>query len=169
MAAYGKINFFLPFSLREEARSWAEELIKYADFFSIGTNDLIQYSLAVDRSNEHVAHMYMPYHPALLRMIRQVVQCAKREGIYVAMCGEMAGDPLCVPLLLAMGLDELSMNPHAIPLVKRIIRLATLEECKEYLSQVMNLATADEVKSYLIQALPKRFPEEFALNPPEIN
>ncbi len=145
----------------------ADLLAREVDFFSIGTNDLIQYSLAVDRTNEYVAHLYMPYHPALLRMIRHVVLCAKREGIRVAMCGEMAGDPLCVPLLLAMGLNELSMNPHSIPIIKRIIRLATLEECREYLAQVMDLPTGEEVKSYLTQVLSRRFPEEFALNLPE--
>ena len=140
----------------------ADLLAREVDFFSIGTNDLIQYSLAVDRANEYVAYMYMPFHPALLRMIRQVVTSAKREGIHVAMCGEMAADPLCIPLLLALGLDELSINPHAIPLIKRIIRTSTLEESRDYLSHTFNLNTADEVRTYLTQVITKRFPEELA-------
>ncbi len=144
------------------AVSVSDLLAREVDFFSIGTNDLIQYSLAVDRGNESVAHMYMPYHPALLRMIRQVLTNAKREGIRVAMCGEMAGDPLCVPLILAMGLDELSMNPHSIPSIKRLIRMSTLEECRGYLAHTFNLSTANAVKSYLTHVVTKRFPEEFA-------
>ena len=91
-------------------------------FFSIGTNDLIQYALAIDRVNEHVGYLYRPCHPAVLRLIKHVVDTGHRAGIKVAMCGEMAGDPCCTMLLLGLELDGLSMTPLAIPRVKRIIQ-----------------------------------------------
>jgi phosphotransferase system enzyme I (PtsI) len=131
------------------------------DFFSIGTNDLIQYSLAIDRTNEHVAYLYQPYHPALLRMVKQVVDAAKKEGISVAMCGEMASDPLCVLLLLGMGLDELSVNPPSIPRVKMLIRMATKKECDEYLAQAMTCVTSEQVRQLLNKKMSERFPKYF--------
>ena len=139
----------------------ADLLAREVDFFSIGTNDLIQYSLAIDRTNENVAHLYQPYHPALLRMIKQVVEAGKREGIPVAMCGEMAGDPLCVPLLLGLGLDELSVNPPTIPMVKRVIRMSTMEECKKLLAQALTCITARDVRDYLNLKLSRSFPHHF--------
>jgi len=137
----------------------AEQLAERADFFSIGTNDLIQYALAIDRVNERVTYLYEPLHPAILRMIRQVVDAGHDAGIKVAMCGEMAGDPLCTPVLLGLELDGLSMTPLAIPRVKKIIRKSTVRESKELLKKVMTFPTAREieecVKDYMIQ----RFPE----------
>ncbi len=92
------------------------------DFFSIGTNDLIQFSLAIDRGNRQVAHLFNPLHPAILRLLRQTVDAARAKGKKVFMCGEMAGDPLHIPVLLGLGIQEFSMNPNAIPLAKQTIR-----------------------------------------------
>ncbi|MFZ0448103.1 MAG: phosphoenolpyruvate--protein phosphotransferase [Desulfatiglandaceae bacterium] len=134
-------------------------LAQHVDFFSIGTNDLIQFALAIDRVNEHVAFMYQPFHPAILRMIRQVVQEARKAGIQVSLCGEMAGDPLCIPILLALGLDELSMNARAIPMIKNIIRSISLEEARRDFDRVIRLNTAREVRAYLLKRMKKLIPE----------
>jgi phosphotransferase system enzyme I (PtsI) len=141
----------------------ADLLAQEVDFFSIGTNDLIQYSLAIDRINEQVAHLYEPLHPAVLRMIRQAVEAGHARGIPVAMCGEMAGEPSYVPVLLGLGLDELSMNPLAIPKVKRMIRLATMEECVELVSELLKLSTSQEIRGHLQRTLARRFSDESVL------
>jgi len=137
----------------------AEVLAKYVDFFSIGTNDLIQYTLAIDRVNEHVAHMYQPFDPALIRMIGQVVAAARNAGIRVTLCGEMAGDPLCVPILLGLGLDALSMNARSIPLIKKIIRAMPMSQARDDLRQIMGLYTAEAVQKYLLERTGGMFPE----------
>ena len=141
------------------AVSMAEILAQHVDFFSIGTNDLIQYALAIDRINEHVAYMYEPFHPAILRMIQHTVNSAKKAGISVAICGEMAGDPMCIPILLGLGLDELSMNPTTIPLIKKIIRSLSLEEARADFDNVMRLNTAKEVRSYVLDRMKTLVPE----------
>ena len=127
----------------------ADILAKHADFFSIGTNDLVQYALAIDRVNEHVAYMYQPFHPAILRMILQVIKAARQAGIRVALCGEMAGDPLCTSVLLAMGIDELSINAGGIPMIKKVIRSLSLDEARTDLRKVMKLATASQVREFI--------------------
>jgi len=142
----------------------AEELAKEVDFFSIGTNDLIQYVLAIDRINERVTYLYEPLHPAVLRLIKQVVDIGHRAGIRVAMCGEMAGEPAYTMILLGLELDELSMNPLAIPRVKKIIRGATLKESKALLNKVMTLSSTAEIRAFVDAAMRKRFPEEFQAN-----
>jgi len=134
-------------------------LATHVDFFSIGTNDLIQYALAIDRVNEHVAYMYQPFHPAILRMIRQVVQEGRKAGIKTSLCGEMAGDPLCIPILLALGLDELSMNARSIPLVKNIVRAIPLQQAQQDFERVIQLSTAKEVRDYLLTRMKKMIPE----------
>ena len=141
------------------AVAMAEVLARHVDFFSIGTNDLIQYSLAIDRINEHVAYMYQPFHPAILRMIRQVVSAAKDAGIEVALCGEMAGDPLCISILLGIGIDRLSMNARAIPLIKKMVRAIPMEQAKADLKKIMALNTAKEVRAYILEGTKRMFPE----------
>jgi len=135
------------------AVSVADILAKNVDFFSIGTNDLIQYALAIDRINEHVAYMYQPFHPAILRMIRQVVEGAKTVGIPVALCGEMAEDPFCTVCLLGLGIDELSMNSAGIPLIKKLIRSLTLSEARKDLQKIFLLDTAEEVREYMLKRM----------------
>lgn len=131
----------------------ADMLAKHTDFFSIGTNDLIQYALAIDRVNENVAYMYQPFHPAILRMIRQVVEAGKKAGISVALCGEMAGDPLSTFVLLALGIDEFSLNAGGIPVIKKIIRTLTLEESRKSLEDILQLATAARVREVIVSKM----------------
>ena len=109
----------------------AEALAKCVRFFSIGTNDLIQYALAVDRMNPKIAHLYEPTHPAVLRLIKAATDAAHAHGIWVGVCGEMAGDPVLVPLLLGLGVDELSASPALVPAVKFLIRHLKLTEARE--------------------------------------
>ncbi len=139
----------------------ADHLAKEVDFFSIGTNDLIQYTLAIDRVNDRVTYLYDPLHPAVLKLIRIIVDAGHQAGIRVAMCGEMAGEPTYTLILLGFVLDELSMNPLAIPRVKRIVRKATLEESRRLLDQVMTFSTAKEVGKYVRKYMAERFPEDF--------
>lgn len=135
------------------AVTMADILAQHVDFFSIGTNDLIQYALAIDRINEHVAYMYQPFHPAILRMIQQVVKAAKNAGIKVALCGEMAGDPLCAFILLGLGIDELSMNSGSIPMVKKIIRSISIEEVRADLGAIFQLDTAGKVREFFLKKM----------------
>ncbi len=139
----------------------AHLLTQQADFFSIGTNDLIQYALAIDRGNKQVADMYQPLHPAVMRMIREVVNAARVARIPVSMCGEMAGDPLYIPVLLGLGVAELSMNAMAIPMAKHIIRMITIEEARKIARHALRLVTVEEVNDYVAQEMNRRFPEIF--------
>jgi len=142
----------------------AAELAQEVDFFSIGTNDLIQYVLAIDRINDRVTYLYEPLHPAVLRMIRQVVEIGHRAGIKVAMCGEMAGDPTYAMILLALELDELSMNPLAIPKVKEIIRATTLRESKQLMRKIMKMSSASEIRELVEKTIKEKFPDLFPGN-----
>jgi len=126
----------------------ADILAKEANFFSIGTNDLIQYSLAVDRANEKVAYLYEPAHPAVLRLIRAVIDAAHQAGIKVGMCGEMAGDPSLALILLGLGLDEFSMPPQVIPELKYIIRAVSYKDSQNFANEIMKLSTGTEVEEY---------------------
>lgn len=127
----------------------APELAREVAFFSIGTNDLIQYGLAIDRVNEHVSYLYNPYHPALLRMLRQIATAAKRAGIDVTLCGEMAGDPMSIALMVGLELDTLSMNPVSIPRVKKILRSITKKQAAQILKKAIAFPTSEEVEKFL--------------------
>ena len=140
----------------------ADLLAREVDFFSIGTNDLIQYFLAIDRVNEQVAYLYEPLHPALLRCIKGVVDSAHRAGIPVSMCGEMAGEPLYALILLGLGLDELSMAPHAIPVMKKVIRETTLAQGRQLLEEVLALSTAQEIEERVREKMASLFPRGFS-------
>lgn len=138
----------------------ADLLAREVGFFSIGTNDLIQYSLAIDRVNEHVSYLYEPLHPAILRLIRRIVEAGHDAGIPVSMCGEMAGEPFYSYALLGLGLDELSMNAAAIPRVKRILRKSVAYEAKEFSGTLLLHATATEIGKVLRKKVEDLFPDE---------
>ncbi|MGP3779428.1 phosphoenolpyruvate--protein phosphotransferase [Halanaerobium saccharolyticum] len=127
----------------------ADKLASEVDFFSIGTNDLIQYTVAVDRMNEQIAEMHTPYHPAVLRLIKKTIEAAHAEDIWVGMCGEAAGEELLLPFLLGAGLDEFSMSAVSILKIKEILTKWTLAEAEEVSREVLNLGTVSEVKDYL--------------------
>ncbi len=127
------------------AVTMADVMARAVDFFSIGTNDLIQYSFAIDRGNRHVAHLYQPMHPAIVRMLKRVCDEAKKEGIKVVMCGEMAGEPIHTPLLLGLGVDEMSVNPQFIPAVKKMVRDLKLEDARRFVESVLGATTTVEV------------------------
>ncbi|OPX96279.1 MAG: Phosphoenolpyruvate-protein phosphotransferase [Syntrophorhabdus sp. PtaB.Bin027] len=137
-------------------------LAKEVDFFSIGTNDLIQYSLAIDRINEYVSYLYEPLHPAVLRLIKQTVDNAHANKIEVGLCGEMAGEPLYAPILIGMGIDELSMNAYAIPRVKKVIRGISQDYCKELLNELMIKNSAKEGEYILKKEMGRLFPNDFS-------
>jgi len=139
----------------------ADALAKESDFFSIGTNDLIQYSLAVDRSNEKVAYLYEPAHPAVLRLIKSVIDVAHQNKIWVGMCGEMAGEPLFTFLLLGLGLDEFSMPPPRVPKAKEVIRSVTFEAAKKVAEKAITFATPKDVEKYLQEELKKILKDDF--------
>jgi len=137
----------------------ADLLAGEVDFFSIGTNDLIQYSLAIDRANEQVAYLYEPLHPGILRMIRQVSEAGRARGLPVAICGEMAGDPLYAAVLLGLGLDEFSMSPYSIPRIKRVIRMVDQGEARELAGRILDLPTGSEIAAILARKMEEWFPE----------
>ncbi len=143
----------------------AEFLAREADFFSVGTNDLIQYCLAVDRGNEHVAYLYEPLHPAVLRALKMICSAARQAGITVGMCGEMAGDPLYGLVLLGLGFDELSMNAPGIPRLKRLLRQVRREDGVRLLDELFKLSTAQEIARYIEEEMGRRFPELFSAPP----
>jgi phosphoenolpyruvate-protein phosphotransferase len=128
-------------------------LAQHCDFFSIGTNDLTQYALAVDRTNERVAELYQPLHPALLRLIQQSIDAAHRHGIWTGMCGELAGMQKAIPILLGMGLDEFSMAPRAIPEAKWLLRQMKRSDAEQIVAEVMALGTARQIETRMQEYL----------------
>lgn len=123
----------------------ADSLAKRVKFFSIGTNDLIQYSLAVDRLNEKIAHLYEPTHPAIVQLIKQTADAAHRNGIWVGVCGEMAGDPVLVPLLIGLGVDELSATPPVVPQIKFLLRRLKVQEARELAQFALTCESGAEI------------------------
>jgi phosphotransferase system enzyme I (PtsI) len=136
-----------------------EHFVEEVDFLSIGTNDLIQYTLAVDRSNKDVVNLYNPADPAVLRLIRMSIEIAGRRGKPISMCGQMCGNPVYTMLLLGMGLRSLSVTPGAIPEIKNICRQVSLDDCRAVAERVMIMENARDIKAYLNEELKKRVPE----------
>jgi phosphotransferase system enzyme I (PtsI) len=136
----------------------ADHLAAEVDFFAIGTNDLIQYSIAVDRNNEHVTHLYQPLHPALLRMLRFVVEQAEEHGIPVSVCGEMAADPLAAAVLVGLGIRRLSLSPRRVPAIKTRLRELDAEHLQHHVRRCLDLPTAADVEEYLGSVLVRRPP-----------
>ncbi len=129
----------------------AEHLAEHVDFFSIGTNDLIQYSMAIDRSNRMVAHLYQAMNPAVLKMIKMIHDAAKKKKIDLVMCGEMAGDPMNIPVLVGIGLTDFSMNSAAIPEVKRVIRNLDTKKARKTVKKIMNLNCVQEISDFVLK------------------
>jgi phosphoenolpyruvate-protein kinase (PTS system EI component) len=138
----------------------APELARECDFFSLGTNDLTQYVLAVDRTNPRVARLSRPEHPAVLRAIRDAVAAGHEAGIWVGCCGEMGSNPLWAILLVGLGVDEISTNAAAIPMIKRVIRSISHDQARTWAGEALGMATAGEVER-LIRARSKRQLREF--------
>ena len=137
----------------------ADLLSKEVDFFSVGTNDLIQYTIAIDRRNEETLPLYEPLHPAVLRLIQNVIRVAVDAGIDITVCGEMAGDPVLSILLIGMGYEQLSMSPTVIPEIKKIISSISLQDAQHLVDEIMKLSTAGEIETYIWREAMDRFPE----------
>jgi phosphotransferase system enzyme I (PtsI) len=137
----------------------ADILAKHVDFFSIGSNDLIQYTLAIDRGNESVAAMYQPSHPAVLRLIQNVVEAAHRNNIWVGVCGEMAADVVLMPALIGLGLDELSATPVAVPRIKRAIQSLNYEQSQLLAARLVQNESAEENQRELLSVAQQLYPE----------
>ncbi|CAH0202587.1 Phosphoenolpyruvate-protein phosphotransferase [Peribacillus sp. Bi96] len=131
----------------------ADIFAKEVDFFSIGTNDLIQYTMAADRMNERVSYLYQPYNPSILRLVKMVIDAAHKEGKWAGMCGEMAGDEVAIPILIGMGLDEFSMSATSILKARSLISQLTLEDMKKLSQEVLMMDTNDNVKEAVVNAL----------------
>ncbi|MEE8206001.1 MAG: phosphoenolpyruvate--protein phosphotransferase [Nitrospinaceae bacterium] len=139
-----------------------DRILELVDYISIGTNDLIQYVLAVDRINENVAHLYQPFHPSVLKILRDVFVVAENMGKPVSICGELGGDPMATFLLLGLGkVHELSMEPHSIPKVKKILRKVTLKDARELADHALSLSTSEEINRFINSEMRSRFPSDF--------
>jgi phosphotransferase system enzyme I (PtsI) len=134
-------------------------LAKEANFFSIGTNDLIQYALAVDRVNEKIAYLYQPTHPAILRLIKHVIEAGHEAGIRVSMCGEMSADPALAMILLGFGIDELSTSPFLIPKIKKVVRSITSKQAEEIAQHCLSLSTGEEIRVFVDKKLNELVPD----------
>src|SRR5438046_2199929 len=135
----------------------ADVLAREIDFFSIGTNDLIQYALAVDRVNERIAHLYQPTHPAVIRLLKMIADAAHANDIWVGVCGEMAGDVALIPLLLGLGMDELSAGATLVPRVKRAVQSLAISECRELVEEALKLQTPSEILAQCVELADERY------------
>jgi phosphotransferase system enzyme I (PtsI) len=134
----------------------ADIIAKEVDFFSIGTNDLCQYTIAVDRMNQDVSYLYDPFNPAILRLVKQVIQASNDQpGLFTGMCGEMAGDPMAVVILLGLGLQEFSMSALSIPQVKKIIRNVRYQDAKKIAEEALVLETGVAVMVHILESMKK--------------
>ncbi len=131
----------------------AEHLAREVEFFAIGTNDLTQYTLAVDRANEQVADLYRPFHPGVLRLLERVITAGRRAGITVSLCGELAADPLAVPVLMGLGLEEFSMHAQAMPVVRNLIRSLSFREARRIAQKALAMSSAKAVEEFLLERL----------------
>jgi phosphotransferase system enzyme I (PtsI) len=138
----------------------ADILATKVDFFSIGTNDLIQYTIAVDRGNEKVAYLHEPFHPAVLRLVKKVIDDGHAAGITVSMCGEMASDPFAAVVLLGLGLDEFSMSAVSVPDVKRTIRSVSFDEARDVALEVLTMTSHQATEAFLAKRLSGRVSRE---------
>ncbi len=145
------------------AAAMADVLVKEVDFISVGTNDLIQYYLAVDRSNEFVSYLYKPLHPSVLRLIRFIIEAALRERKDINVCGEMAADPLSSLILFGLGLRKFSMNPIFIPRIKKTLRSVELKTVEKVVEEALGLATAQEIEEHVIERILARHPRAFLM------
>jgi phosphotransferase system enzyme I (PtsI) len=135
----------------------ADAIATRVDFFSIGTNDLVQYLLADDRGNDRIAHLYENLHPAVLRLIKNVIDAGHRQGVWVGMCGEMAADRLATALLIGMGIDELSVSPIDVPEIKKVIRGTNYREARKLARQALEFSTAQEISEFMRRYMRPRF------------
>ena len=142
-----------------------DHILNQVDYISIGTNDLIQYLLAVDRVNDSVAHLYQPFHPSVLRTLKNIMRSAENTDKKVSICGELGGDPMATMLLLGLGkIDALSMEPHSVPKVKKIIRTTRIQEAQKLADDVLKMSCPDKVSSFITNEMRARFPEDFDRN-----
>ena len=135
----------------------ADILAREVDFFSIGTNDLIQYALAVDRVNERIAHLYEPTHPSVLRLLKMIADAGHVHDLWVGVCGEMAGDIALIPLLLGLGVDELSASAVLVPRVKRAVQSLSIPECKQLVKEALTLQTAPDILARCLELANARY------------
>ena len=155
-----KINEEVPVGMMMEVPSAvlaADAFAEKVAFFSIGSNDLIQYTMAMDRGNERVAYLYQPFNPAILRLIKMVIDAGKKRDISVSVCGEIAADPLSAIVLLGMGIDELSMSSQSISVIKKIIRNVLYTEAKETVAEIMDMDNGTKIYNYLRTKYNDRF------------